>query len=305
MVKTNIFSEDLQEAVIWERALRPKLEKFLKEKALKVLGSELENVAYEKDPNFQRDRGNYKLERKCLNLLNDDEASYELKVRDYKYYEECGDILLETVSVVEKDEPGWALHSSADMVFYVWKSQDGGDLVDGYILLLQEIKDWFRRNKNQFEVKYAKSRRSEGENKRWRTKNRAVPVSEFPEGTIYNFDPSLTKKEKEKLEELLKNYPVEGRTWLTADEVKEGDVLTIKGNAHFDDRFEQEYLVVTVIHAGSEYSLRVGKRNARRISKEFGTDATEWAGKKVKVAAIQEYKEINAKGMILEPFKKK
>lgn len=89
--------------------------------------------------------------------------------------------------------------------------------------------------------------------------------------------------------------------WLTAEEVEEGGRITIKGDAHFDDRFEQRYLVVAVAYGGSEYNLRVGKRNTRRISKEFGTDAAEWAGRKVEVAAIQEYEGVNAKGMILKP----
>lgn len=100
------------------------------------------------------------------------------------------------------------------------------------------------------------------------------------------------------VEEFMKS----GGGWLTADNVEEGDVIRIIGAGELDSKtFDRKYLNVPVEHDDAEYNLRLGKRNTKRIAKEYGTDTGNWVGKTIQVVSIEDYPQLDSKGLILKP----
>ena len=87
-----------------------------------------------------------------------EKATFDTKVRDYdsrKY----GDVLIEIVSVIETQKPGWYYTSKADYIAYVWWNPKKTDLYEGYLISLQspKLREWFERNQQQFEVKIGRA----------------------------------------------------------------------------------------------------------------------------------------------------
>lgn len=94
---------------------------------------------------------------------------------------------------------------------------------------------------------------------------------------------------------------VKSGEWLTADNVTEGDEMIILGDFKWDDSFETRYLTGKVAHGNEEYRFRFGKRNTERIMDKYGPNPSKWKGKVVEVAAIESYKQLGTKGLILKP----
>ncbi len=104
------------------------------------------------------------------------ESGFDVKVRDFKYYR-FKDILLETKSVCEKDIPGWLY--KATVVVYLWWNPLKTKFVDGYVLFLQNIRDWMSVTQFDYKKKIAFSNRN---GQSWSTENIIVPISDFPIG---------------------------------------------------------------------------------------------------------------------------
>lgn len=122
-----------------------------------------------------------------------------------------------------------------------------------------------------------------------------VPSFEEPE------EPETIEETPTSSESVNVDEYVKSGGWVTPDDVSEGDKLKITGPGRMDDRFEQEYLVIPVKYQGAELELRLGKRNTKRISEKFGPSTGDWIGKKIKVAAIEDYPGLGTKGLILQP----
>lgn len=177
-MKINNFNDCLKMGVEWEHRIKPKLMKMLVGKALK-------NINFSDNPEMQR---------KGIDIiLTQKNPTIDLKVRDYKYYN-CRDILMETISVVETGTPGWLYTSQADLISYVWQTLRGTNLIDGYMLLIQEIRPWFKKNKWAFYT--PRDAISERDGRTWHTRNVAVPIYSFPIGTVFRFNPKLTDNEQ-------------------------------------------------------------------------------------------------------------
>ena len=94
--------------------------------------------------------------------------------------------------------------------------------------------------------------------------------------------------------------------WVSASEVTEGDTFDITGAGEIDDTsFASTYLILPVKYEGEARKLRVGRENGQEIAKLHGTDREAWIGKKIRVAAIKEYKKLGQKGMILRAVDEK
>lgn len=92
--------------------------------------------------------------------------------------------------------------------------------------------------------------------------------------------------------------------WLTAktDGVERGSVFTVIGEKFMVQKFEdKEYPVVLVEFDGEEYNLRLNKSNTTNLAEEWGWKAEEWTGNEIEVATIQNYPNLNEKGLILAP----
>lgn len=113
--------------------------------------------------------------------IGKEKIDFDVKCRDYYTYK-YQDILLETISVVEHNKPGWLYTSESDYVVYAWYNSTKTSFIDGYLLFLENIrkfKDSYVPEKKQF--KYARSYKN---GNTWTTENIAVPIKDFPDDCL-------------------------------------------------------------------------------------------------------------------------
>lgn len=174
--KIHNFIKYTEEADQWEKLTQPLIEK--------IFLSKLKHIDFKDKPEIQK-RG--------IDFISN-ELSIELKIRDYFSYK-YKDILFETMSIREENKLGWVYTSQADCVLYCWKNKKGTDLIDGYVLLIQDenFKEWFNENKSKYEEKVATT---EKEGKKWHTINIAIPIVDLlSHGFIIQFNPKLKSSE--------------------------------------------------------------------------------------------------------------
>jgi hypothetical protein len=114
--------------------------------------------------------------------------NFEIKTREFKYYK-YKDIVLETVSKIETNKLGWFYTSTADVIIYLWLTENRTKIQDAYLLILEELRkyeielmvDWFDKT----------VRRTTSTNGgQWHTEWFAPPISAFPENTIIHVNPA-------------------------------------------------------------------------------------------------------------------
>lgn len=190
--KYNIFTERLQRGLNGEKRLAKGLEKF------NIIES-VKRVIYNQEPEIQKS-GVDRIDRFR-------EAKHEQKTREYDAYK-WGDILIETVSVIEANKLGWWYTSEADIIDYVWRDQTGKAFIDGYYIFIRnkKLREWFEetryKEKGKIEVKCNKCKKvfqtlpskfpikiAESNGCLWHTENIAIPIRDFPKGTIERFKP--------------------------------------------------------------------------------------------------------------------
>lgn len=175
----NDFEEQLKEALRWEKLMEPEIRR-------KIFLPKIELIDFNKLPDIQRRGIDY--------IIHKEEPKLDLKIREYYFYK-FKDILIETISVVETNKKGWFYTSDADCILYCWKNDAGNNLIDGYILLFNDMSDWFENNKYLYKSpKDAISRRG---NLIWHTRNRPIPISVLlNKGYIVHFNPKLNRSEQ-------------------------------------------------------------------------------------------------------------
>ncbi len=140
----------------------------------------------------------------CDGVINFQPITYDIKCRIFKKIEWVGkDILLETISVVEANKPGWVYYTKSPVVAYFWLNKDMSGFLDGYILYMEEVRKFFIGNEN----KYYKPRNatSHRNGRMWQTENRAVKINEFSLGSIQHISKEVfTPKEQLSLQRFLK-----------------------------------------------------------------------------------------------------
>lgn len=187
------FREKLKEGQQAENILKERLHSILFAESVKLIKWEGKDIF---STNLQR--------KGVDGTLRFKEVRWESKVRDYSSYK-YGDILLETISVVKDKKPGWFYYTIADFVIYTWKNKKGTKLIDGYFIFVQNpiLKSWFKENEKRFRLVRAKSYdKKTGEY--WYTLNRAVPISQFPKGTVLRLDANIPLiNQKEVLDKIL------------------------------------------------------------------------------------------------------
>ena len=128
----------------------------------------LKHITYENDPKMQRDGIDF--------VMSKEEVNFDVKCREYGFYK-WNDILLETVSVVETGKPGWFWASRSDIIVYMWQNETKTEVIDGYLLLLPQTREWIKDKMDKYKTKTAHSKRQGGT---WATDNIAVPIKDFP-----------------------------------------------------------------------------------------------------------------------------
>lgn len=167
----------LEEGTKWEERIKP----ILKEQILSI---SVDQVSFDDEPEKQLSGIDHVLTRESPNI--------DVKVRDYEYYGD--DVLLETVSVVERDVEGWLYSDGLDVLAYCWQNRLGTNLTDGILLLINDaFVEWFEAHISEFR---AVTTRSRDGGDTWTTKSRIVEIDRIPDGFVYTeFDPTLPDSE--------------------------------------------------------------------------------------------------------------
>lgn len=117
------------------------------------------------------------LQKKGIDVsITQKDEGFDVKVRDFKYYR-FKDVLLETKSVRENNIPGWLF--KATIVVYLWWNPLKTKFVDGYILFVENIREWLGVSQYNYPKKIAFTKRN---GCAWSTENIAVPLHDLPIG---------------------------------------------------------------------------------------------------------------------------
>jgi len=165
--RVNVWDFSLKVGSKGEEIVREKLQAFMTKITLKRFDFELY-------PEIQR---------KGIDLfLSKDKPTIEIKSR-LSFALKYGDVLLELRT---HNKPGWFYTSRADYIAYVIFNKQKTDLVKGYLIALQnpKLRTFIENNIEKYEHKIAYS---ENQGSFWVTDNIAVPISDFPEGTLFQF----------------------------------------------------------------------------------------------------------------------
>lgn len=168
------FQDSLEEGTYWEDKLQRRLQNVI------TCGS-VEQILFEEEP--EKQRAGVDLEFEFTEI-----ETVDTKVRDH-YYHQFEDLFLETWSVWP-DKPGWFFTSDVDVIAYAWKNRAGTNLLnEGYLINMSDrLRDWFY---DHLEVYDEVSTKSQDGDTEWETRGRVVPIDEFPEGTLFKFNPKV------------------------------------------------------------------------------------------------------------------
>lgn len=190
-MRSNIWFDCLQKGTKWEKKLMEKIGKIIQVKSV-------EAIKYSDYPEIQR--------QGIDGLISLETVKVETKTRTYQYYK-FKDILLETLSVIEANKPGWFFTTQANVVAYVWETPTGTNLFDGYLIFITpQLREWFNQNQHRFRTQIAQTKNA-GE--KWTTENKVVPIKEFPKGSIKKFNPYLDLTEQVQLTVFFNNKKLE------------------------------------------------------------------------------------------------
>lgn len=170
------FTKDLRNGLNWEKKLATIIEKF-------IITYKVKNIKYstEEGRKIQRSGVDY--------TLSAAEQGWEAKTRSNIYY--LRGILLETVSVEHQNIPGWVYTSEADVIAYVWQTQNKLNLEPvGYLILLKRLRE-HPQFKTMLNMGYTITAHSQWGNQEWTTISKIVEINNFPAGTLYSFNPTL------------------------------------------------------------------------------------------------------------------
>ena len=162
------FSEEANEAKKWERIAMRELQLFMLHTKL---------IEYSENPEIQK---------VGIDAVTTSHGlTYDVKTR-YKYYP---DILIETMSDVERKIPGWYYTSKADALIYHWLNDDKTRSVKLYVIALQKLRDRDFLNSvleafPDIELGYTSSNGGA-----WRTSFYTVPIDLFPNDCIVELPP--------------------------------------------------------------------------------------------------------------------
>lgn len=184
MDKPHSFEDKLKDGEKWEKKIIPVLERL-------QIKLRLEKQNYETTIGKQKQHQGIDL------TTNPKLPTYDIKTNTNKYYEN-GKLIIETISIVHNQTPGWIYTSQADFIVHVWKNQNQTNLMPkGYIIQLEEL----RKTRLYRELaKYKKwETSSRSGNSYWKTEFVLIPIEDFPAETLYVFNPHIPSLDAKQL----------------------------------------------------------------------------------------------------------
>lgn len=172
----NIFGDSQKLGDKGEALIRKYLEGFLHR-------FELKSISFKEKPNLQM--------KGIDGLLKNEESKIECKTRSGKevfgIWNRQGfkDILVELRT---GSKEGWFYTCSADSIAYVIFNKQETDLQEGYLISIQDkaLRQFVLINLEKYPTVYAVSK-DERDGHEWVTRNVAIPIRDFPDGTVISF----------------------------------------------------------------------------------------------------------------------
>lgn len=164
------FEEDLDFGQKWEAQAKDHLRELFSAVAVS-------NIDYHDRPELQRAGIDV--------LFQQSETSIDIKTQRRRYYD-TGNLPIEVLSVAEKQKPGWFWEADSDLVVWVYPNQAGTNLdKTGYLMPLTEgLRDWVDDRAEDF-------RYISVPNGEYHTGCLLIPIEEFPDEYLVEFDPRL------------------------------------------------------------------------------------------------------------------
>lgn len=164
------FDEQLAFGKRWEQRAKTHLRELFASVAVT-------NIDYDTRPELQRAGIDV--------LFQQSETSIDIKTQRHEHID-SGNLPIEVMSVVEKQKPGWFWEADSDLVVWVYPNKPETNLYKtGYLMPLTEgLRDWFDDCAEEF-------RYTRIPNDGYHTGVRLVPINEFPEEYLVEFDPRL------------------------------------------------------------------------------------------------------------------
>lgn len=164
------FDEQKAFGLKWEHRVADRLDSLLQSISVK-------NIAFEDNPRLQLSGVDAVLEK--------ERPEFDVKVQAHEYIE-TGNLPIEVKSDVEQGKIGWFYMSNSDMVVWVYPNKAKDNLYHrGYFMMLNDgIKEWFNERREQDPKKPVP-------NELWTTMIRLVPIEDFPDEYLVEFDPRL------------------------------------------------------------------------------------------------------------------
>jgi len=169
------FEEQLEFGKEWERRVSDRLEDILTVYAA-------QNISFDDEPEMQL--------AGIDTILQKNNPQIDVKTQSYKNTQ-TGNLPIEVVSVMEADPPkkGWFLKTEADLIVWVGENKAGTNLYHKGYFMPMIVRDWLNE-------RLGKYRYVSIENEEWTTGVRLVPIKDFPDEYLIEFDPRLpTDKE--------------------------------------------------------------------------------------------------------------
>lgn len=113
-----------------------------------------------------------------FDAVMEDGEKYELKNRRQKYFNKK-DILIETLSSIERKTLGWIYTTKAEKLAYAFVEIP--NVTRGYIFHFPILKSWWRNTGifNEYQIKHGKT------GKLYKTENKVVPLKDIPFEALY------------------------------------------------------------------------------------------------------------------------
>lgn len=164
------FDEQLAFGEEWERRVSERLNSLLK-------SISVENISFDENPELQLSGVDAVLKR--------ENPQFDVKTQSHKHIA-TGNLPIETWSKFEQSTPGWFYTSESDIVVWVYPNKAHTNLYrKGYFMMLGEgIRGWFNDRHDRY-------RSIEVQNTGWMTKCRLVPIEDFPDEYLVEFDPRI------------------------------------------------------------------------------------------------------------------
>jgi hypothetical protein len=166
------FEQELINAKKWEQLAVKELQPFMLHTKL---------IEYSENPEIQK---------AGIDVITTPHSiTYDVKTR-MKYYP---DILIETVSNIERNIPGWWYTSKADALVYHWLNSQKNRSLKLYIIALQMLRDMDFLNNVLAMHPEIELKKSSSNNGTWHTAFYTVPINLFPQDCIAELPPLVTQ----------------------------------------------------------------------------------------------------------------